>query len=69
MILAAVAILGFPCVGLYFVIGRLVCPARDRLPFRSMDSTAIAQTISRGWNALPGGPASAADFTPVLPGR
>lgn len=69
MIAIVIIILGLPCVGLYFLIGRLMCPSRERLPFRSMDSAAIAQTITRGWNALPVGPASSVGFTPVLPQR
>ncbi|MBD8021417.1 hypothetical protein [Brevibacterium gallinarum] len=67
MIVTAVIVLSLPCVGLYFLLGRLMCPRRERMPFSEMDSAAVAQTISRGWDAVPVGPASSIGFTPVLP--
>ncbi|PMB97831.1 MULTISPECIES: hypothetical protein [Brevibacterium] len=69
MIVIAIIILGLPCVGLYFLLGRFICPRRERLPLNRMDSTALAQTITRGWNAIPVGPAASIGFTPVLPQR
>lgn len=67
MIVIATIVLAIPCAGLYFLVGRLICPARERLPVSRMDTTAIVQTIKRGWNALPVGPASSIGFDPVLP--
>ncbi|MBU8579762.1 hypothetical protein [Brevibacterium luteolum] len=69
MIAIAIIVLSLPCVGLYFLLGRLMCPRRERLPLNRMDSTALAQTITRGWNAIPVGPAASIGFTPVLSQR
>ncbi|MFB9774867.1 hypothetical protein [Brevibacterium otitidis] len=67
MIAIAIIVLSLPCVGLYFLLGRLMCPRHERLPFSEMDSAAVAQTITRGWDAVPVGPASSVGFSPVLP--
>lgn len=35
----------------YFGIGRVACPAQERLPLRELDNGAIIATIVRGWHA------------------
>ncbi|MFE2654827.1 MULTISPECIES: hypothetical protein [unclassified Brevibacterium] len=52
MDLVALLFIAASFTGIVFLIGRLTCPRRDRVPLTEVDGVILWTTLCRGWLAL-----------------